>query len=336
VWLISMQFLAVMIYFLWRRRARDCLCRVTQPGPDDAQQKRDDSKRNEFLPFSWRMASPDAPFEHGDKSQDCDFHWCAPPSEETWRIWAGSSDGLASQQPVQRGNQWHVWCFCGQEMTLSTAEDYFENLECHCGRVGERVRRAGTFWLCAACGSTHSVCDRLTGQPQGIPASPQCRSLRYQGHALIRCLGNRRAYGAILPADFHFGSAGVASSIDVVMRLRQAVARQQDLDRLRLTDSDVNLEAFRKVVTDLTSEQVDRLLFAYVAAGRIRLLEVLLCARVCNVNAQRQKDGCTALHLARYRHQEDIADLLLAHGADSAIQNKWGETPEDSAKCISN
>jgi len=128
----------------------------------------------------------------------------------------------------------------------------------------------------------------------------------------------------------------VASSIDAVMRLRQAVARQQDLDLLRLTDSDVNLEALRKVVTDLASEQVDRLLFAYVSAGRLRLLEVLLCARVCNVNAQRQKDGCTALHLARYRHQEDIADLLLAHGADSAIQNKWGETPEDSAKCISN
>jgi len=120
------------------------------------------------------------------------------------------------------------------------------------------------------------------------------------------------------------------------MRLRQAVAKQQDLDLLRLTDSDDDLVALRKVVADLKLEQADRLLFAYVSAGRLRLLEVLLCAKVCNVNAQRQKDGCTALHLARYRHQEAIAGVLLVHGADSAIQNKWGETPEDSAKCVSN
>merc|ERR1719265_2937825 len=100
-------------------------------------------------------------------------------------------------------------------MTLVTeSEEYVENLRCHCGRVGETVRRAGTFWRCAACGASHKVCDELTGQPQGIPASPQCRALRYQGHALIRCLGTRRAYSAILPAEFHFGSAGVVASID--------------------------------------------------------------------------------------------------------------------------
>lgn len=277
------------------------------------------------------MADCDASFEYGD---DLSCHWCAPPAEEKWRSWVGSSDGLASQQPMQRGSKWHVWCFCGHEMALETlSEDYFEDLRCHCGRVGETARRTGTLWRCKACSATHKVCDPSTGQPQGVPASPECRALRYQGHALIRCLGTRRAYDTILPEGFHFGSAGIAASIDAVMRLRQAASQQRTRDLSRLADAEADVAALREAVTEIGQEQAEFLLFAYASADRPRLLEVLLQGRVCDVNAQRKKDGCTALHLARYRHREAAARVLLAHGADVAIRNKWGETPEDSARC---
>merc|ERR1719371_25505 len=43
-------------------------------------------------------------------------------------------------------------------------------------------------------GASANVANPASGKPLGIPASRPCRALRYQGHALIDCLGKNYAY----------------------------------------------------------------------------------------------------------------------------------------------
>merc|ERR1712217_479219 len=70
-----------------------------------------------------------------------------------------------------------------------------------CSQIGEQYSHpAGvTLWRCSSCDATHNVADNLTGRPRGVPASPECRALRYQGHALVDCMGTQRAYSLALP-----------------------------------------------------------------------------------------------------------------------------------------
>jgi len=286
----------------------------------------------------WRLPTPDSRFEYGDSFGNLKSHWCKPPAEEEWRLWAASNDGIAVRQPELHCGQWRVWCFCGHEMSLSTvSKDQSEDLHCCCGKVGESICRpvGSTLWRCNMCASTHKVSNRFTGEPQGVPASPVCRALRYQGHALINCLGTRYAYGSVLPEHFHFGSSGVTASIDAVWRLRRALVEKDGRVLLRLQDMDANVLTLREALAGMQPTQAELLLFAYASAGRARLIEVLLDEGVCNINMQREKDGCTALHVARYRHHNAVADMLLARGADCTVLNKWGETPDDAAKCVS-
>lgn len=222
-------------------------------------------------------------------------------------------------------------------MTLETLEDtLIEHFTCHCGKLGESViRPAGTVLLrCACCGATHSVANNETGQPRGVPASPACRALRYQAHALVDCLGKGRAYGGVLhgpEGQLHFASAGVASSIMGIQKLREAVVGEKRRKLLRLQDDDEGVATLSGSLACMQTSDAETLLHGYAAAGHARLLGVLLKATACNVNAARAKDGCTALHLAQYRQQEEAVRVLLAHGADPNVRNKWGEKPSDSA-----
>lgn len=223
-------------------------------------------------------------------------------------------------------------------MTLETLQDTFiERFVCHCGKVGECVvRPAGTVLLrCSCCGATHSVTNRETGQPRGVPASPACRALRYQAHALIDCLGKSRSYGGVLSGpdgQLHFASAGVTSSIVGVKKLREALVSEKRRTLMRLQDNDEGVATLSEAATCLQPSDAEALLHGHAAAGHVRLLEVLLKATAANVNAARQKDGCTALHLAQYHQHVDAVRLLLALGADPDARNKWGETPSESAR----
>merc|ERR1712217_670094 len=69
------------------------------------------------------------------------------------------------------------------------------------------------------------------------------------------------------------------------------------------------------------------LLHSYAAAGHSHLVRILLEAEVCSANASREKDGCTALHIAEYRQHAHVTQLLMAFGADPTALNKFGETP---------
>lgn len=226
-------------------------------------------------------------------------------------------------------------------MTLETLQEAFvECFACHCGRLGEgMVRSAGSvLWRCGSCGATHSVADRESGQPRGVPASPACRALRYQGHALIDCLGKGRAYGGVLngpDGQLHFANSGVASSVAGVKKLRAAMVAEKAKNLLRLKDNDEGVATLSKELPNLNRSDIDSLLHGYAAAGHVRLLEILLTS-ACDVNVARAKDGCTALHLAQYRHQVNAVQVLLAHGADPNVRNKWGETPCESSMATPN
>merc|ERR1711977_498658 len=99
-----------------------------------------------------------------------------------------------------------------------------------------------------------------------------------------------------------------------------------------LQDDDVGVAALENTVADLSSSDAEALLFGYANAGRSRLVKVLLINGSCSVDAQRAKDGCTALHLAYFRNRTDVIDVLKVYGADASIRNKYGETAAEAAK----
>jgi len=269
----------------------------------------------------------------GPPNLDC--HWCALPSEAEWRRWAEENNGLAARRPEQVRGSWRVWCFCGKEMSLKKLQkSQVDTFYCYCGQVAEQFTRpAGhTFWECSACAATASVADPSSGEPRGVPASPACRALRYHGHALIDCLGKKHAYEGVLDKDFHFASAGVVESAKAVNQLREALVAQPRKNLLRLQDDDIGIEALKAAISSIQPLDAEVLLFGYANAGRPRLMELLLKAGACKVNAQRAKDGCTALHLAYYRNHVEVINVLNAYGADPSIKSKYGETPAQAAK----
>lgn len=211
-----------------------------------------------------------------------------------------------------------------------------EDFRCHCGEIAEcRHFPVGwQHWRCGRCDNTHSV-NWKTGGPQGVPASRSCRALRSHGHALVDCLGIKQAY-ALLPSGFHFASSGVTACIDAINVLREALPgepdRQKQRQLLHLQDATESVAILQEALSGLDAGKGEVLLHGYSAAGKVLLLKALLCACTCSVNAQRAKDGCTALHLAKYRGHEEAAQVLLAHGADAFVHNKWGETAEEAAK----
>merc|ERR1719436_1110891 len=91
------------------------------------------------------------------------------------------------------------------------------------------------------------------------------------------------------------------------------------------------VEGLRSAAPSLAPEDAKTLLHGYAAAGRPRLVEILLAVGACHVDARRSKDSCTAMHIAAYRAQEGVIAVLRAHSADETLRNKWDETPADVA-----
>jgi len=70
----------------------------------------------------------------------------------------------------------------------------------------------------------------------------------------------------------------------------------------------------------------DSLLHIATNAGDLKTVELLLKAGV-NVN-QIGDMGSTALHYARAKRHDDIANILLEYGALTNVENDFGQLPE--------
>lgn len=78
-----------------------------------------------------------------------------------------------------------------------------------------------------------------------------------------------------------------------------------------------------------TDEHNHSLLYVTARAGFYDTTEALLEMGV-PVN-EKQVDGSTALHAAAFYRQEPVIELLLRHGADPTVTNRWGNSPADEA-----
>jgi len=117
---------------------------------------------------------------------------------------------------------------------------------------------------------------------------------------------------------------------------RHAKDAQRRSDRhtrelLSLKDTDDGVASLSAALDTLAPNLVQVLFHGYAVAGRTRLVSRILDLGACDINVVREKDGCTALHIAEYKGHSDMVELLLARSADPSIRNKWGETPAEAA-----
>ena len=78
-----------------------------------------------------------------------------------------------------------------------------------------------------------------------------------------------------------------------------------------------------------TDEHNHSLLYLTARAGFYDTTEALLEMGV-PVN-EKQVDGSIALHAVSFYRQQPVVELLLRHGADPTVTNKWGNSPADEA-----
>ena len=78
-----------------------------------------------------------------------------------------------------------------------------------------------------------------------------------------------------------------------------------------------------------TDEYKHSLLYVTARSGFYDTTEALLEMGV-PVN-EKQVDGSTALHAASFYGQQPVVELLLRHGADPTVTNKWRHSPADEA-----
>ena len=65
--------------------------------------------------------------------------------------------------------------------------------------------------------------------------------------------------------------------------------------------------------------------------NNINIANTLINAYGADVN-QANEERLTALHIAAYNKNRNIALLLLKNGADRSVENKWGEKPDETAR----
>jgi RNA 3'-terminal phosphate cyclase (ATP) len=127
----------------------------------------------------------------------------------------------------------------------------------------------------------------------------------------------------------------VSEEAEAEVRRRAKDARRRS-DRhtrelLCLKDTDDGVASLSADLDTLEPNLVQVLFHGYAMAGRTRLMSTILDAGACDVNAVRERDGCTALHIAEYKGHSDVVEFLRARSADPSIRNKWGETPAEAA-----
>merc|ERR1711920_101131 len=117
---------------------------------------------------------------------------------------------------------------------------------------------------------------------------------------------------------------------------RRAKDAQRRSDRhtrelLCLKDTDDGVASLSAALDTLAPNFVQVLFHGYAVAGRTRLVSTILDLGACDVNVVRERDGCTALHIAEYKGHSDMIVLLRDRSADPSIRNRWGETPAEAA-----
>lgn len=125
----------------------------------------------------------------------------------------------------------------------------------------------------------------------------------------------------------------VSEEAEVRRRAKDAQRRSDRHTRelLSLKDTDDGVASLSAALDTLAPSLVQVLFHGYAVAGRTRLMSTILDAGACDVNAVRERDGCTALHIAEYKGHSDMAEFLRARSADPSIRNKYGETPAEAA-----
>ena len=71
------------------------------------------------------------------------------------------------------------------------------------------------------------------------------------------------------------------------------------------------------------------ILHELVKKGKAQVLQHLVERHGFDMNVQRETDGCTPLHLAHWHNQPDIVQILIRLGADTSVQNNYGESAAD-------
>ena len=110
------------------------------------------------------------------------------------------------------------------------------------------------------------------------------------------------------------------------------VSRESDvivLAAVGYTDGLINKIFERPSLVTSTDEHEQSLLYVTARAGFYDTTKALLKIGV-PVN-ETQVDGSTALHAASFYGQQPVVELLLRHGADPTVTNKWGNSPADEA-----
>ena len=95
------------------------------------------------------------------------------------------------------------------------------------------------------------------------------------------------------------------------------------------TTSLINKIFERPSLVTSTDEHERSLLYVTARAGFYDTTKVLVKIGV-PVN-ETQVDGSTALHAASFYGQQPVVELLLRHGADPTVKNKWENSPADEA-----
>ena len=87
----------------------------------------------------------------------------------------------------------------------------------------------------------------------------------------------------------------------------------------------------RKYVNHFESKTRKSWLMVAVDNGNINIANTLIQAYGADVN-QANEERLTPLHIAAYNGYRNIALLLLKHGANRLMENKWGEKPAETAR----
>ena len=87
----------------------------------------------------------------------------------------------------------------------------------------------------------------------------------------------------------------------------------------------------RKYVNHFDLKTRKSWLMVAVDKGNINIANTLIQAYGADVN-QANEERLTPLHIAAYNGYRNIALLLLKHGANRSMENKWGEKPAETAR----
>ncbi|CAF1273637.1 unnamed protein product [Adineta steineri] len=112
--------------------------------------------------------------------------------------------------------------------------------------------------------------------------------------------------------------------------------RIQFLLSMRSTDEQAIIQALDQIVKDFSVDEVQQwyhpqskhknlLIHEFVRMGLMKTIEHAVKDLGFNINAKRESDGNTSLHLAKWYPKPDVSELLQTLGADITIVNNYRE-----------